>query len=92
MLKRRYSLFSGPSSPNTTQEATVSVPPVWLMSKHSMRFGVPSRSKASRRSSRLDSMPARARARMVSACSALLCIISSQRARMPRTEAVMRTL
>ena len=34
----------------------------------------------------------RARPRMVSACSALLCIISSQRARMPRTEEAMRTL
>ena len=48
MLKRRYSLFIGPSTPNTTQEATVSVPPVWLMSKHSMRLGASSRSKASR--------------------------------------------
>ena len=39
MLKRRYSFFSGPSGPNTTQEATVPSPPVWLMSKHSMRCG-----------------------------------------------------
>src|SRR5439155_1052485 len=39
MLKRRYSFFSGPSGPNTTQEATVPSPPVWLMSKHSIREG-----------------------------------------------------
>src|SRR5438105_15604990 len=39
MLKRRYSFFSGPSGPNTTQEATVPSPPVWLMSKHSIRAG-----------------------------------------------------
>src|SRR5580693_5317807 len=68
------------------------VPPVWLMSKHSRRLGASSRSNASRKSSRLDSMPARARRRMFNACSALVCIISSQRARMPRTELQIRTL
>src|SRR5438034_243950 len=39
MLKRRYSFFRGPSGPNTTQDATVPSPPVWLISKHSMRAG-----------------------------------------------------
>ena len=72
ILKRRYSFFSGPSGPNTTQEATVPSPAVWLMSKHSMRLGnsaQPQRIGAGSRH-RLDTLGA-ARCRMRSALAAL---------------------
>ncbi len=52
MLKRRYCDFSGPSGPNTTHDATVASPIVWLMSKHSMRCGVSSSSSRSRKASK----------------------------------------